>query len=70
MGDYTVVIEGTGAHDNNPPNEADANMLALEFADRLEAMGHKVHAVVITTGKRDVLVLPRQSLTGDKIDSI
>lgn len=56
MGDYTIVIEGTGAHHNYPSIEGDANVIALKFAEMLEQHGHKIHAVVMTSGKRDILV--------------
>lgn len=41
MGDYRIVIEGTGQHNNRAPLDADT--LAQDLVDYLQRAGHSVH---------------------------
>lgn len=48
MGNWTMTIEGHGAHDNGVEHDAEARL--AEFAAQLLADGHQVHHVTITVG--------------------
>ena len=49
MGNYTIVVQGTGTHHNNKA-EGDANVIAEKFVQELKAKGHHVHHASITHG--------------------
>ena len=54
MGDWAIVVEGTGAHHNKEfPNDADR--LAQRFVDDLIKAGHEVRLATFTAGGRTVL---------------
>ena len=54
MGDWAIVVHGTGAHHNQDyPNDADR--LAQRFVDDLIRVGHQVHLATFTAGGRTVL---------------
>lgn len=48
MGNWTMVVEGHGIHDNGKPEDADA--MLRNFAGDLRIAGHVVSRVQITTG--------------------
>ncbi len=48
MGNWCIVITGTGPHDNGIPE--DANAIFQDFVTELRAAGHTVTAAQITTG--------------------
>lgn len=51
MGNWTVVIEGTGQHHNND-QEADAERLVEAFIMKLKKHGHKIdHASFTASGR-------------------
>lgn len=58
MGDYTLVIHGTGQHHNkrvsaNAPVAKDADQLLEEFVKELKENGHVVELATITHGGRE-----------------
>jgi len=63
MGDWTLIVSGTGIHHNNDPRydgeigaEADADQRLLEFVDQLTRDGHQVrHAAIIHGGGADTV---------------
>lgn len=54
MGNWNITIRGVGAH-HNENYEKDANRLAAEFVQRLEAAGHIVHEASITYGAEETI---------------
>jgi len=61
LGDWTIVIQGTGPHHNeNNPGDAD-KMLDL-FLLKLKLKGHNLsHAAITTGGKEEYKNLPELS---------
>lgn len=53
MGDWTLVIHGTGPHHGNHPHDADA--IGRKAIEALRRAGHDVHHAAITHGGRDSL---------------
>lgn len=51
MGNWTLVIEGTGPHHNGKPE--DVERLAAGIVKVLEQKGHYIEAAHVVTGKRD-----------------
>lgn len=52
MGDWAIVIQGTGVHHNrNYPT--DANRMAAGFVEALREAGHTVKSATFTSGGRD-----------------
>jgi hypothetical protein len=49
MGNWSIVIHGTGSH-NNTNNPEDANRMTAKFVDDLKAKGHSVQSALFTTG--------------------
>ena len=49
MGNWTIVIEGIGAH-HNTNNPGDANVQAVEFVKSLEASGQRIRHTSFTSG--------------------
>ncbi len=58
MGNWAIIIEGTGAHDNpNYPNDADK--LAKKFVRQLCEAGHTLmHAAFVAGGTKDLMPQP------------
>jgi hypothetical protein len=60
MGNWRIVIEGTGPHHNNPPDVTpfpnDADKLAVEAAALLKGAGHRILSVSFAVAKRSELV--------------
>ena len=54
MGDWTIVVEGTGAH-HNKDFPQDADRMAQKFVDALISAGHEVRLATFTSGGRTVL---------------
>jgi hypothetical protein len=54
MGDWAIVVHGTGAH-HNKDYPIDADRMAQEFVDKLIAAGHQVQLATFTSGGRTVL---------------
>ena len=54
MGNYTIVVQGTGAH-HNTERSGDADKLAEDFVQELKAKGHHVHHASITHGGHEHL---------------
>lgn len=60
MGQFTIVIHGTGAHHNwetddkgyikGRRNDYDADLLFAEFVDKLKARGHTITGATFTVG--------------------
>lgn len=52
MGNWTMLIEGTGQHHNNEdPN--DANVMFSEFVGKLKEAGQNVEHATFTNGARE-----------------
>lgn len=49
MGDWAIVIRGTGCHHNSDP-KIDADHEAAEFVRRLKAQGHTIKSATFTSG--------------------
>lgn len=69
MGNWTLIISGTGCHHNNDPKghygqcgaEEDADQRLLEFADRLGKDGHTIsNAAIIHGGGADTVAFAYQ----------
>lgn len=56
MGNWTIVIHGTGPHHNGKPYDADA--VALQLVEELKEAGQVVHHASITYGGSQVLTEP------------
>lgn len=56
MGNWTIVIHGTGAHHNGKPYDADA--IAATVVKDLQEAGQVVHHATITTGSMNALTQP------------
>ena len=54
MGDWAIVVHGTGAH-HNKDYPADADRMTQKFIDDLVAAGHQVALATFTSGGRTVL---------------
>ena len=54
MGDWAIVVHGTGAH-HNKDYPTDADRMAQEFVDKLIEAGHTVALATFTSGGRTVL---------------
>lgn len=59
MGNWTIRIDGTGAH-HNESNETDANRMAVRFVDQLKDAGHHVEGASFTHGVREDLMNPNE----------
>lgn len=53
MGQWTIVIQGTGIHHN--PDPKDANEIAKRFVKELTDAGHQVTHAAFTSGSRDLV---------------
>lgn len=51
MGQWTIVINGTGAHHNRA--EYDADWIAREAVEKLRKAGHSISGATFTYGARD-----------------
>ena len=51
MGQFTIVVHGTGAH-HNEQNPGDADRLTDEFVSKLRDAGHSIEAATFTAGSR------------------
>lgn len=49
MGDWTIVIVGSGAH-HNPDYDGDADRIFYETVKRLKEAGQEIEHAFITTG--------------------
>lgn len=59
MGQWTIVVEGVGAHHNRA--EHDADWMAREFVAKLKAKGHSItHASVTHSGREDITSTPAE----------
>ena len=54
MGDWAIVVHGTGAH-HNKDYPTDADRMAQKFVDDLVIAGHQVNLATFTAGGRTVL---------------
>lgn len=54
MGNWTINIQGTGAH-HNTDYPQDANKMAAKFVKELQEAGHAVEAAAFTYGAREEL---------------
>lgn len=70
MGNWTITIQGTGAH-HNREYPRDANVMAAAFVEDLEAAGHDIESATFTHGGRDDLraVPYRQAPTPAPVDA-
>lgn len=48
MGNWAIVVNGHGIHDNGRDDDADA--MTAQFADELRARGHVLSSVTFTAG--------------------
>ncbi len=55
MGEWTIVIQGHGIHDNGRPDDADA--ICQRFVDEL-AKSQEIQAAAFTAGARRALGVP------------
>lgn len=55
MGNWTLLIEGTGCHHNDNP-EIDIDKLAPKLVDEIKAQGHTVQHATLTVGGRNPVV--------------
>jgi len=55
MGEWTIVIQGHGIHDNGRPDDADA--ICQRFVDEL-AKSQEIQAAAFTVGARRALGVP------------
>lgn len=55
MGDWTIVIEGTGCHHNGSAAEEfhDADLMTKEFIERLKGAGHQIRHASFNCGMAD-----------------
>lgn len=51
MGDWTIVIHGTGCHHNNDP-KIDVDLLLPDLCKQLRNQGQSLASATITTGGR------------------
>lgn len=54
MGQWVIVVEGTGAH-HNKENPTDADRMAKRFVDELTRVGHTVRNASFTHGAAEGL---------------
>ena len=54
MGNWTMIVEGTGQHHNNE-DPKDANKMFSEFVGKLKESGQNVEHATFTNGVRDIL---------------
>ena len=57
MGNWTIIVEGTGPHHNQRP-EIDADCIAAEFVKTLQSHGQNVECATITTSSRHTVFVP------------
>jgi hypothetical protein len=57
MGNWNIIIQGTGPHHNNKP-EIDANELAKEFVKKLIEQGQSIQGASFTSGSEEWLLPP------------
>lgn len=57
MGQWTIVIQGTGWH-HNRDLETDANRMTARFVEELEKAGHSIDKATFTHGSRDLIFDP------------
>lgn len=57
MGNWAIVVRGTGSH-HNKRYPKDANRAAAEFVQRLKADGHSIVEASFTYGAADDLSVP------------
>lgn len=50
MGNWAIIIQGTGQHHNDQDNDADR--IAAQFTDALVKAGHNVESATFTSGGR------------------
>jgi uncharacterized protein (DUF2237 family) len=54
MGNYAIVVHGTGSHHNGL--RTDADQMAADFVEHLRAKGHNVtSASIVSGGEHDLL---------------
>lgn len=67
MGNYAIVIHGTGSHHNykidderhiTGQGEGDADKMARDFVQALKDKGHNVESATITAGGREDVLEP------------
>ena len=62
MGEWTIVIQGHGIHDNGRPDDAD--VLCQRFVDDLAAKGQLIQSADFTVGGRRALGIPVNLTSG------
>lgn len=55
MGDWTILIEGTGCHDNGG-KEYDADVIARDTVEKLREKGHTIQRSSFTSGNRKDII--------------
>lgn len=64
MGDWVIVIRGTGQHHNG--SEADAEVICKRFVDRL-ARSQRIHSATFTHGAELDIGVPKPDLVAKQI---
>jgi hypothetical protein len=59
MGNWTIVVHGTGCH-HNKDYPTDANLMFMDFVGALKQAGHTLQGAAFTYGGREVLANPAQ----------
>jgi hypothetical protein len=54
MGEWAIIIQGSGAHDN-PDYPQDADKMAKQFVEDLKAAGHQIESATFTNSQRRAL---------------
>jgi len=68
MGNYTIVISGTGQHHNGMPEDADA--LTRDTVNRLINAGHSIESASICAGGReDLMPGPNEATEPDQVET-
>ncbi len=65
MGNWSITIQGVGAH-HNKEYEKDANRLARQFVNKLTAMGHIIERADFTHGGKEDLLDEKQAHPDDQ----
>lgn len=64
MGNWTIVIEGTGCHHNDA--DYDADRMVSDFVDNLQCKGHVIDHASFTAGGRHDTIAKLDSMKHEK----
>jgi len=54
MGDWVIIIEGTGMHDNADYSQ-DADKMMARFVEELKVASQEIESATFTSGQRKIL---------------